>query len=233
MVKIRILNRLAAPTIARTLIGLLVFVISWTANAQDAHSDLNLRSLECGSLKNHYGPWDYTNPVHYKEKLPIVENAHFNSDVENLRRGARTNSLPGDDLDYTLRAFPNHHRALYSMARYALQEENYRKPRGSRYSGDCWFDRALRFKPDDPAVRLIFGVYLSQQKKYSEAIEQLEFAVNLDSNSSEAHYNLGLLYEKTDALEKAVQHARIAYDLGYPLEGLKNKLRRRGVWDAE
>ncbi len=210
------------------LIGLSVVLMSWGAYAQD----VDLRSLECGSLDNHYGPWDYTNLEHVRERLPIVENAHFNSDVETLRAGM-TGTRPGTDLDYTLRAFPNHHRALYSMARYTLQYSDRRLAPGARYTGDCYFERAIRFKPEDSTVRLIFGVYYSLQKKYAKAIEQTKTAVDLDPGNAEAHYNLGLLYERTDALEEAVQHARRAYDLGYPLDGLKNKLRRRGVWDAE
>jgi hypothetical protein len=72
---------------------------------------------ECGTLANHYGPFDYTNARHYREKLPIVERAHFNRDVESLRRG-QTAVRPGPDLHYVLGTFPNHHRALYSMLNY-------------------------------------------------------------------------------------------------------------------
>ena len=221
------------PTRLRTLMSLSVFLLSLCAHAQGAGSDPNLDSTECGSLDSHYGPWDYTNPIHYREKLPIVENAHFNRNVETLAAAARTGGSVGDDLDYTLRTFPNHHRALYSMARYSLQYDDHRKPPGANYSGFCYFERAIRFKPEDATVRLIFGIYYSLQKKYPEAIEQLETAVNLEPGNAEAHYNLGLLYEKTGTLEEAVQHARAAYELGYPLDGLKNKLRRRGVWKAE
>ena len=71
------------------------------------------------------------------------------------------------------------------------------------------------------------------QKKYPEAIEQMKVAVDLDPKNAEAHYNLGLLYERTGSIEEAVEHARVAYDLGYPLNGLRKKLDRRGVWDAE
>jgi tetratricopeptide (TPR) repeat protein len=232
MVIFRNPTRLAVPIPSRTLIGFFIILISLSTYAQDAHFGLDSLNMDCGSLHNHYGPWDYTNPVHFRDRLPIVENAHFDNNVESLEEGL-TAKLPGGDLDYTLRAFPNHHRALYSMARYSLQYGNRRIPPGANYSGYCYFVRAIRFKPEDPTVRLIFGIYLSMQKKYSEAIEQTKAAISLEPNSAEAHYNLGLLYEKTDALEMAVQHARIAYDLGYPLEGLKNKLRRRGVWDVQ
>lgn len=232
MVIFRNPTRLAVSITSRTLIGLFIILISLSTFAQDAHSNLDLLNVDCGSLDNHYGPWDYTNPIHFRERLPIVENRHFTNQVETLKEGS-TADLPGGDLDYTLRTFPNHHRALYSMARYSLQYSSHRIPPGANYRGYCYFVRAIRFKPEDPTVRVIFGVYLSRQKKYSEAIEQTKAAISLEPNSAEAHYNLGLLYEMTDDLEKSVQHARIAYDFGYPLEGLKKKLRRRGAWDVE
>ena len=221
------------PKRLRTLIGLFVVLTTLCAHAQDAGFDPKLDSTECGSLENHYGPWDYTNIDHFRERLPIVDNAHFNRNVETLTSGARSGGSVGGDLDYTLRAFPNHHRALYSMARYSLQHSDRRVPPGANYSGYCYFERAIRFKPEDATVRLIFGGYYSQQKKYEEAIAQMKTAVNLDPGYAEAHYNLGLLYEKNGTLEEAVQHAQVAYDLGYPLDGLKNKLRRRGVWEEE
>lgn len=49
-----------------------------------------------------------------------------------------------------------------------------------------------------------------------------------DSKSAELHYFLGLFYVDTNDLDKAVDHAEQAYQLGYPLPGLASKLRRRG-----
>lgn len=186
-------------------------------------------SGDCGAMTNHYGPYDYTNPTHVREKLPVVESAHFNLDVESLKRG-KTAALPGGDLDYVLRAFPNHHRALYSMARYTLQHGDRPIPPGARYTGNCYFERAIRFSPDDPKVRMVYGIFFSFQKDYPQAIEQLQSAISIDVNNAEAHYNLGLMYERTDNIELALKHARRAYDLGFPLNGLKNKLKRRGAW---
>ena len=188
--------------------------------------------LVCGPLETHFGPWDYNNPKHIRERLPVVERNHFDVNVESLVKGT-TAVLPGGDLDYTLRAFPNHHRALYSMGRYALRYPTERIPPGAEYSGDCYFVRAVRFKPEDAVVRIVFGIYLSLQEKYPEAIEQLQVAVNLVPGNSEAHYNLALVLEKSDRLDEALEHAKIAYKLGFPLDGLKNKLRRRGTWTED
>ncbi|MEL7448527.1 MAG: hypothetical protein AAFN78_04915, partial [Pseudomonadota bacterium] len=81
---------------------------------------------DCGPLQNAYGPFDYTNPDHVAKKLDRVERAHFDKGVENLK-GHLTNAggkaqLKGD-IAYTLRAFPNHHRALYAMIRLHIQNK--------------------------------------------------------------------------------------------------------------
>jgi hypothetical protein len=40
------------------------------------------------------------------------------------------------------------------------QKEKLDKPKGSGFSVDCWFDRAVRFRPEDPNVRMLYGIYL-------------------------------------------------------------------------
>ena len=202
------------------------------AMAQDSAAERLLAAAECGSLENHYGPFDYTNPTHAAEKLPIVEIAHFNTDVETLRSG-QTADMPGWDLHYTLGTFPNHHRALYSMALYALRHKDEKVPPGARFSGDCYFQRAITFRPDDAVVRLIYSIFLSRDGHRSEAIEQLNTALEFDANNAEIHYNLGLLYEKSGQDELALAHARRAYEIGYPLPGLRHILERKGVWNND
>jgi Tfp pilus assembly protein PilF len=183
--------------------------------------------VDCGTLTNAYGPFDYRDAQNRAEKIPIVERHHFNSDVESLRRG-QTGHIMGD-LDYTLRAVPNHPRALASVARYQLgggAHEGYR-------TADCYFDRALRFTPDDGTVRLMFGTYLHRKKDYEGAQQQYQAALGLMPDSPEVHYNFALLWLDLDQIDKARTEAIQAYRLGHPLPGLKNKLKRRGVWGEQ
>src|SRR5678816_4417104 len=65
----------------------------------------------CGPLANAYGPFDYRTD-RTGTTLSIVEDNHFTPAVEQLISGI-TSSV-GGEIDYTLRAFPNHHRALLS-----------------------------------------------------------------------------------------------------------------------
>ena len=180
--------------------------------------------------EHHYGPWDYTNPVHYRDKLPVVERAHFNRDVENLRAGM-TGHLTGD-LAYTLNAFPNHHRALHAMSRYQLA--NPTEKRKKKVAGiECYFQRAMYFKPDDSIVRMLHGIHLQKSGKLNQAVAAYNKSLEIAPGSPEVHYNLGLLYVEQKNYEKARENALKAYAGGYPLPGLRRKLQSVGAWSVE
>jgi tetratricopeptide (TPR) repeat protein len=189
-------------------------------------------AMQCGrlaNLENAYGPYDYTNAAHFRDRLPIVEKAHFTKTVENLIR-ARSGSLSGD-LDYTLRAFPNHHRALHSLARYRLQySTNKENNKPFEFPAECYFERAIRFKPRDEVVHLVYAIFLHQRGDNDDALNQYQAALSLKPDSAEAHYNLGLLYTDLNQYESALPHAEKAYELGFPLQGLKNRLIKATVW---
>jgi tetratricopeptide (TPR) repeat protein len=190
--------------------------------------------VDCGSLDNAYGPYDYTNADHRANKIPIVDTNHFLPEIEALIRVPNGLGSIMNNLDYTLRAVPNHHRALASVALYSLRG----MPQESYRTADCYFDRALRFKPDDGVVHGIYASYLQRKGKFAEAETEYREALRLlPQDNSEVRYNLGLLYSDpkfTDAkkLEQAKQYAIEAYTLGYPLRGLRNRLARAGKWTA-
>jgi len=48
--------------------------------------------------------------------------------------------------------------------------------------------------------------------------------------SAEVQYNLGLINLEAGHVDAAVENAKHAYDLGYPLPGLANKLHKLGRW---
>jgi tetratricopeptide (TPR) repeat protein len=188
----------------------------------------------CGDLTNAFGPFDYNDPAARARRsgsespLEVVERGHFNSDVENLTRGLSSVHVI-DDLDYTLRAFPNHHRALYSMARYYLANGTHGRQLG-RYTMECWFDRAMRLAPRDGVVNSIYGVYLAKKGDRNEALAQYKRALELVPDFAEAHYNLGLLYVDMKRYDLANEHAQEAYRLGFPLAGLRRRLQSLGAW---
>lgn len=196
------------------------------AAAGPGRADSPLLPMECGVLRNAYGPFDYRNPEN-AEKIRKVTDFHFNSDVENLRRGL--SSKVGADLNYTLRAVPNHHRALMSMTRLGLRDKK-STPVGAGYSVQCFLMRAEAFRPDDAMVKVIFGHYLLKQGQRAQAISKLDEAYAANSSSVNVSYNLGLAYVDAGEYEKALINAHKAYLGGFPLPGLRDKLKRVGHW---
>ena len=182
----------------------------------------------CGSLKNATGPFDYRKPD--LDNLRMVQEFHFTPEVESLRQ-AKTGYL-GGDLDYTLRVFPNHHRALASMMALEFKAKT-DHPTGVHWPIPCYFDRAMRFAPDDGKVRMIFGVYQMRKGKTKEAIEEFKAAAELGEDSGNLHYNAGLAYFEVGDYAQSVEHAKKAYALGFELPGLKNKLVKAGKWPAD
>lgn len=185
------------------------------------------QTSSCGDLRNGVvGPWDYrTSTV---ESRRVVEDHHFTPNVESLSAGESTVHI-GGDIDYLLRAYPNHARGLLAMIRLAAKEGE--RPRGSRYTVECWFDRATRFAPNDGAVHMLHGVYLLKKGRKDDAIKSLELARDLGSaEDANLNYNLGLAYLEVGQFDKSLAHAHKAYALGFPLPGLKNRLQRANKW---
>lgn len=181
---------------------------------------------DCGNpFVNSYGPFDYRTATAEQRKL--VESFHFSGDVESLRAGL-TGPI-GGDIDYTLRAFPNHPRALNAMVRLGARERAL-TPRGARYTVECYIERARAFTPDDLAVRQIRGVYLSSIRRYDDAIAELQAVLEIQPENANAQYNLGLAYLEKKDYDKALVHAKRASALGFPLEGLKRRLKAAGKW---
>lgn len=169
---------------------------------------------------------DYTNAEDRKD-LSVVEQFHFSRAVETLTQGM-TGSL-GGDISYTLEHFPNHHRALASMAKLGLRLKS-AQPHGARYTVSCYFERAIAFAPHDVTARMVYGSYLLATGQDAMALEQLDAASRLAPEQATIQYNLGLMYVKKKEYEKASAHAQKAYALGFPLPGLKNKLKAAGKW---
>jgi len=209
-------------TILSTFI-IIIFLIPDQLLAENYCGDISLRG-------HRYGPYDYSNADHRKHKLPVVEGAHFLKHTEQLIASeAYTVRNIGADLAYTLRSFPNHVPALSAISKLAIRDKT-TKPQGSSHSVLCFFERAIRFKPDDANVRSIFGGHLLKIGEFDLALEQLNIAVELNPNNPTFHYNLGLLYFDKKNYDQAKKHANKAYSQGFPLPGLMNKLKSAGKW---
>ena len=203
---------------AQLLLTIFTLMASFSALAQN-------NALACGDLKTHYGPFDYRTD---RDKLEIVEQYHFTPEVEALIRG-RSSAKLGEDLAYTLSAFPNHHRALMSVMRYG-QKLKTPQPEDIPYSVECYFLRALRFRPDDTVARMIYATFLSTNGRSAEALRELAQVGKMAGDNSFTYYNLGLIYLDMKEYEKALTQAHKAMALGFNRTGLRDKLMGAGKW---
>lgn len=178
----------------------------------------------CGPLQNAYGPFDYRTD---KDKMNIVTDHHFTPSVEALIKGNA--GYLGGDLDYTLRAFPNHHRALMSIMRY-WEKTKSPQPRDLPYSIECYFVRALQFRPDDTTARLIYATLLGKQSRQAEAVQQVDTAEKYAKDNAFTHYNVGLVYFDLKQYDKSLAQAHIASEMGFSQTGLRDQLQAIGKW---
>lgn len=173
---------------------------------------------------NFHRPIDYNDPEE-RDNIRLVERFHFTHEIESLQAG-KNGPLPGD-IEYTLRHIPNHYRALHAMAEW--QRQNPTPPRGLQYlKAECYFERAFAFKPEDATIYLVYGVFLHKNGDLESARTVYERGLELKPDHAELIYNFGLLLVDLKQYDEARRYADRAYELGYPLPGLRNKLARAG-----
>ena len=213
-------DRLVLGSLAGRLTTAALLVVLMWARPVAGQTDLG----NCGALQNAYGPYDYRTD---RDKLPIVDGAHFTPEVEALVRGATGNI--GGDLDYTLRAFPNHHRALIAMMRLGERLKSPRAP-GAKFDVECYFVRGVAFRANDAIVRMLYATYLNGNRRKADALQQLSAAQKLAGDNPFTHHNLGLIYMDLGEPELALKQAHAALALGVTRTELKERLVSAGKW---
>ncbi len=181
----------------------------------------------CEGEETGYGPYDFIDPK-TRSKFLVVEKYHFTKKVELLRAG-RSGTLPSD-LDYTLRAVPNHHRALLSVIRYQIKYLNKLKRKKLLVPPECYLQRAINFNPKDAALYVLYGYYLEKNNRLKEASRKYKKALLMQPNYSKFEYAYSLLLIKLKKYNEALKFAKLAYKHGKPPDGLKKKLIKIGVW---
>lgn len=179
----------------------------------------------CGSLEWNYGPHDYRKANAHQKKL--VESAHFDRGVQTL---TRTKTGPfGGDLGYTLSVFPNHPHALLVMEQ--LVEKTRRDPpEGASYTMECWYERALRFKPDDHIARLLYVSYLIRKNRQDEALKHLDYVADTTQDNPFAQFNTGMFYMDLNLYDKALALAHRVIAMGFDRRDLRDRLAAAGKW---
>lgn len=185
--------------------------------------------MGCGPLgkAGWNGPFDYTDPTERKMLAP-VERHHFRENTQ-LLQPEPGGKPPGTNLDFVLRWYPNHYPALNLMARLA-EKEHTDHPAGTMYPAECYFKRAIQFRPKDPALHLLYGNFLVQQDRLKDAEAEYLKSEELNPENPELDYNLGLLYVKMKKYPEAVKRAKKAYAGGMTFPGLREQLKESGHW---
>lgn len=193
--------------------------------AATAASALAGPERECGVLEWNYGPFDYRTMTAHQRML--VEGAHFTPTVENVTRGA-TGSL-GHDIRYTLAVFPNHPRALLAMER--LVEKEKRNPaEGAEFTIECFYERALRFKPEDHVPRLFYVNFLIRHNQLDEARRHLDYVAETTQDNPIAQFNAGMLYLDMKDYDKGLIQAHRVIAMGFDRRELRDRLVAAGRW---
>lgn len=192
----------------------------------------------CGNLRpaDGFGPFDSRPEGYIVENtyrshaalLYIVESAHFTPEVETLIRG-KSSALPGPDIHYTLSRFPNHHRALVAVENLSIRDK-VDQPSGTKFTVECYFLRAVVWRPNDRIARMLFAQFLIHKSRFDEAAEQLVAAARLASDNPFTQYNVGLLYFEMKNYPMALEQAQKALALGLDRSELRDKLKGVNAW---
>ena len=180
----------------------------------------------CGNVfVARYGPFDYRTATAAQRN--VVEQYHFDAGVESLIKGM-TGSVHGD-INYTLNAFPNHPRALIAMMNLRAKMK-VELPTGAPFTFECYFIRAVTFRPDDAIARIIYAKYLAANGRKADAMQHLVVAADQAKDNAFTQYNIGLVYLELGAFDKALIQAHRAMALDFGRLELKQKLVAAGKW---
>jgi len=207
------------------------FKAPWVGNS--------LNGKVCSGGKQGYGPFDYSK----RSSLPrynlfIVEVAHFTPKVERLLEG-ESSSIEGD-LNYTLRAWPNHHKALLSFTRFQLSINNNlikdnpktkRKENSLTTPPECYFQRAIKFSPNDATVYSLYAYYLKKIGHLKKSSLLYEKALSLQEHNIKIKYSYALLLIKLKKFKEANTLAKEIYSNKKAPKGLMKILKKNKHWE--
>jgi len=183
----------------------------------------------CQGSRIPFGPYDYRERKKYPGQIFITEEYHFTKRIENLQQDSTTSAI--NDIQYTLMAWPNHHRALYSAFQFRKTARGqWPQNANSATPVECHLMRAINFAPTDPVPYMIQGMLLSDFGKYEDALKSFQEANKLMPNDVITQYNMGLTMVVLKMYKEAVKVAQQVYSTDFPLPGLKDELTAAGYW---
>lgn len=191
-----------------------------------------------------FGPYDYFDvneegdALYQEGRLWEARWRHFDRGLRHLNADPflQPNYQNAEhEFDYMLRAYPNHPDVLRAIIDLEFRKRQNNDAGQSMLISrnpppECYFQRAIEFRPDHTHIYTLYGLYLHRLKRYEAAVEQYDRALEIDAKNAEVNYNAGLAHLKLSNYDASRMHAEKAYAAGYPLPGLRRQLERAGKW---
>lgn len=205
----------------------------------------DLQGNPCEGGDQGHGPYDYfdvndpSDKLWQEGRLWEIDKIHYGKGKNHLTAKPVSGSslyMAAGEFNYTLRAIPNHPYALYAMIELEMTARQFVETTKTQKSDlkivppECYLQRALVFRPKQAHIYLLFGLYLHKLGLKEKALKYYRQSLELEPKNAETHYNIGLLYFDAKDYSNSKIHARQAYQLGYPLPGLRKKLAGVGQW---
>jgi tetratricopeptide (TPR) repeat protein len=153
---------------------------------------------------------------------------HFSARTEiDPEQRAKLLASATKEVDYTYRKVQPG-MPMYSTVAIALASIWLDRGEANRAAG--YIDAVISAQPEDPSGYVALSTVYQRQKKWAEARNALLTGEKATSGTSaEIAYQLGLVSLQMGDKDAAVQFARKAYGMGYPLPGLRRRLQEAGV----
>jgi tetratricopeptide (TPR) repeat protein len=183
-------------------------------------------SLATGVGHAQTGGRDYYAPRLTNDDRSLFENVEkFHLPQAQAQRGKTTFPSVKGDLDFILRYYPNHPVALDLMSQLCVAS-----PLLAGCDMEDYFAAAIAVNPRAAPTFVVYGIHLQRKGRIADAVLQYRKALQLNANSVNAHYNMALALFDLKQFEESNAHAQVAYALGAPYPGLRDKLTRAAQW---
>ena len=132
-------------------------------------------------------------------------------------------------LGETQFSYSRSNRSAPFFAYLAIQMATVMNEQGQPAQAIQLLQAAIVDQPRNDVLYSAAGVMLRRLGRLEDAKAMLlQGNEALNGTSPEISYHLGLLYLELGEVDEAEKHAKVAYQLGYPLPGLRRKLQQAG-----
>lgn len=202
------------------------YVTTDIGERQKWSKDLSRAAIE--TQRSLIGPPSFIHVHHYCAGLAWMMRARLegNADRRKLLLGSANS-----EVSYTFERIPKT-SPIYATVSISLAQIY--KDLGKSEDAIEYIQQAIDANPADYRPYVGLALLYRDMKRLDMARDTLLTGdKESGGQSSEIHYNLGLLYFELKEMDNAVAYAKKAYEEQYPLPGLQEKLKRAGHWPTD